>query len=55
ADTLAELRVAREDLTRLEEKKRSTDNRVAELEAAMAPSVDKPEEAFGLVTRADLV
>ncbi|MCI56828.1 hypothetical protein A2U01_0078079, partial [Trifolium medium] len=48
--------VAMPNLARLEEeKKRSTDNRVAEHEAAMAQGVDEPEEAFGLVTRADLV
>ncbi|MCI37626.1 hypothetical protein A2U01_0058850, partial [Trifolium medium] len=54
-DTMAELRVVRGDLAKLEEKKRSVDDRVAELEAAMAPANHEPEEALGLVTRADLV
>ncbi|MCI95837.1 hypothetical protein A2U01_0117136, partial [Trifolium medium] len=40
---------------KLTEEKKSADDRVAELEAAMAPISGEPEEAFGLVTREDLV
>ncbi|MCI25108.1 pentatricopeptide repeat-containing protein, partial [Trifolium medium] len=40
---------------KLTEEKKSADDRVAELEAAIAPINGEPEEAFGLVTRADLV
>ncbi|MCI86490.1 hypothetical protein A2U01_0107771, partial [Trifolium medium] len=38
ADTLAELRIVRGDLAKLEDKKKSADDRVAELEVAMAPA-----------------
>ncbi|MCI27917.1 hypothetical protein A2U01_0049117, partial [Trifolium medium] len=55
ADTLAELRGVRGDLAKLEERKKYVDERVAGLEAAMAPADDEPEEALGLVTRVDLV
>ncbi|MCI67207.1 hypothetical protein A2U01_0088465, partial [Trifolium medium] len=51
----AELRAAQVSLAKLNGEKKSADDRVAELEAAMAPTSGEPEEAFGLVTRADLV